>query len=187
MDSEKLIFYNISDSYIEYLRKYGDEKVLFNKPENKTRPYVGFVLKVEGVDYLVPLSSQIRKTNDVTIVIPNIFTEAQKLQNEKDKKYPEKIAIIKFNCMIPVFPNVIEIIDLEKLAKDKDGEDYKSLLIKEMRFCSENRDRIIKKANKAYKIYKENKPYMREIVESCCNFDLLREKMQEHIKNNIKD
>lgn len=27
---------------------------------------------------------------------------------------------------------------------------------------------------------KDNKPYMKEIIESCCNFDLLREKMQKY-------
>lgn len=187
MNSESLIFYNVSDSYIEYLLKNGDKKVLFNKPENRTRPYVGFVHKIEGVDYLVPLSSQIRKTNAVTTVIPNTFTEAQKLENEKEKKYPEIIATIKFNCMIPVFPDVIEKIDLDKLSKDKEGQDYKNLLLKEIRFCSdkENKDRIIKKAEKTYKICKENKSYMKEIIESCCDFDLLRETMHDYIKNII--
>lgn len=178
--SEKLTFYHVLDSYIEYLREFVDARVLFNKPESKTRPYVGFVFNLNGTDFLVPLSSKIRKTNEVTTVIPNTFTIAQKLQNEKDKKFPDKIAIIKFNCMIPVFPDTIEQIDLEKIPRDKDGEDYKSLLIKEIIFCSENKDKIIKKAHKTYKIYKENKSYMKKIIESCCNFDLLEEKMHEY-------
>lgn len=180
MNNKSFIFYHVSDAYIEFLRKYADEKVLFNKPENKTRPYVGFVLQINGFDYLVPLSSKIRKTNAVTTVIPNTFTERQKKENEKQHKYPDKIATIKFNCMIPVYSDVVEKIDLEKIAKDKDGENYKNLLIKEILFCSENKDKIIEKARKTYNIYIENKPYMKEIIDSCVNFDLLREKMLEY-------
>ncbi len=187
MSSEKLIFYNVSDDYINYLRKYGDEKVLFNKPEDRTRPYVGFVLKINDMDYLVPLSSKIRKTNEVTTVIPNTFTETQKIQNEKEKKFPDKIATIKFNCMIPIFPDVIKKIDLEEIAKDEDGENYKNLLIKEIIFCSDNRDKIIKKAEKTYKIFNENKPYMRGIVESCCNFKVLEQKCKEYQLNSFDE
>lgn len=178
MNSENLIFYHVSDAYIEYLRFFVDSKVLFNKSENNARPYVGFVIEINDINYLVPLSSKIRKSNEVTTVIPNTFTEAQKLKNAQDKKFSEQIATIKFNSMIPVFSDVIEIIDLDKLPKNRDGENYKNLLIKEMLFCSENRDKIIKKAQKTYSIYISKKHYMKEIIESCCNFDLLREKMQ---------
>lgn len=180
MDAEKLIFYNVSNSYIDFLRENGDEKVMFNKPDKRTRPYVGFVLTINNTSYLVPLSSVIRKTNDVTMVIPNTFTEAQRLENKIEKKYPENIAVIKFNCMIPVFPEVIEKIDLDKIPNDKAGEDYKSLLVKEILFCSQNRERILKKAHRTYEIYGQNKPYMKEIIDSCCNFPLLEEKCKEY-------
>lgn len=179
MENENLIFYNVSDDYIEFLRKF-DDKVLFNKPDARTRPYVGFVLKVNNLDYLVPLSSQIRKSNEVTTVIPNTFTESQRLKNESDKRFPDKIAVIKFNNMIPVLSEVITKIDLDKLSGNKEDEDYKNLLLKEMLFCSKNKERIIAKAHKTNKIFKEKKVYMKEIIESCCDFMLLEQKCKEY-------
>lgn len=47
-------FYNIKDSYIEYLRGY-DDKVSENKSEK--RPYVGIVLQVGMMNYFAPFSS----------------------------------------------------------------------------------------------------------------------------------
>lgn len=143
MNSEILTFYNVDDDYIDYLTYY-EPKVLFNKPDKRTRPYIGFVVNINNNDFIVPLSSQIRKSNQVTTVIPNTFTEAQKLENLKNKKYPDFIATIKFNCMIPVLPQVITKIDIDSLSKNKDDENYKNLLIKEIIFCSDNKDKIIK-------------------------------------------
>ncbi|WP_055665419.1 type III toxin-antitoxin system ToxN/AbiQ family toxin [Desnuesiella massiliensis] len=185
MSVDKLVFYNVKDEYIEYLIEV-DDKVMFNKPEDNTRPYVGFVLKIDELDYLVPLSSKLRKTNDVTTIIPNTFTKEQ-LESGEYKNFPEKIAIIKFNCMIPIIPEVISKINLNEIAIDEDGQKYRDLLVKEINFCADNRDRILKKASKAYKIYNENKPYMKEIVDSCCDFKKLEEACKEYKNNLIKN
>ena len=154
LNIKKLTFYNVNDDYIKYLRKF-DSKVLYNKPDNQRRHYVGFVLKINDISYLVPLSSKIRKKNDVTTIIPNIFTEKQKLEADFDTKYPKYIASIKFNNMIPVYDKVIEKIDLSELAETEDGLNYNNLLGKEIIYCNENKDNIIKKANKTYEMCKK--------------------------------
>lgn len=183
MNNEKLEFYHIDTDYINYLITI-DGKVSFNKQDLHTRPYVGFVLVINNVNYVVPLSSKIRKTNDVTTVIPNELTKEQKEANI----FPDKIATIKFNCMIPIYQDVVEKIDLDKIVGEgKKGQDYVNLLNKEILFCSKNREKLIKKAEKTYKIYKENKPYMKKIIESCVNFDLLQDKMGEYVSQQTSN
>ena len=47
-------FYHIKDDYIEYLKAF-DSSVSDNKRE--TRPYVGVLINIDGVDYYAPLTS----------------------------------------------------------------------------------------------------------------------------------
>lgn len=53
----ELHLYEIENDYIEYLSKF-DSRVMYQKG---IRPYVGVVLKVDGMDYYAPLTSRIEK------------------------------------------------------------------------------------------------------------------------------
>jgi len=172
VELNNVVLYTVNNDYVEYLRSI-DDRVLFNKPEGQQRPYVGFLIKLNECDYLVPLSSQIKKSNQVTAVIPNRLTETQRQRNAITNKYPDKIATIKFNNMIPVRENLIKKIHILKNPQTKEELDYKKLLVKEILFCSENKDRLIKKAHKTMEIFKGNKPYMSSIINSCCDFPTL--------------
>lgn len=176
-------FYNVKDEYINYLREI-ESRVMLNKLELHCRPYVGFVLNVNEKDYLVPLSSQILKTNKVTMVIPNTFTQVQIANLELMSELPEKISTIKFNNMIPVYPGVIEKINISKLNQTPRDLQYKDLLLKKILFCndSENKNRIIKKANETYAIKTNPKPkaYLKEIIDSCCDFKKLEDQMDRY-------
>ena len=46
--------YVVEEIYIKYLNRV-ENKVAYNK--NKTRPYIGIVLSIEGREYYAPLSS----------------------------------------------------------------------------------------------------------------------------------
>lgn len=50
--------YSISDKYINYLRKF-DKRVYDNKEEIRkaTRKYLGIVLKINFLNYYIPMSS----------------------------------------------------------------------------------------------------------------------------------
>lgn len=176
-------FYNVKDEYINYLREI-ESRVMLNKQELHCRPYVGFVLNVNEKDYLVPLSSQILKTSKVTMVIPNTFTQVQLANSELMSELPEKISTIKFNNMIPVYPEVIEKINISKLNQTPRDLQYKDLLLKEILFCNdgENKNRIIKKANETYAIKTNPKPktYLKEIIDSCCDFKKLEDQMDRY-------
>lgn len=84
--------------------------------------------------------------------------------------------------MIPVYDEVIEKIDLNTIPADKSDQDYRNLLMKDFLFCSENKESILKKTKKAYKIYEDKKPYMEELIKACCNFPLLVDGMKKYRK-----
>lgn len=85
-------FYKVDTNYLNELRKV-DGRVPFNKEyvgsSNKIRPYIGIMLVVDGIDYLVPLTSKTNKRS--TYVNMPIF--------DKNNK---KIAYLLINNMVPV-------------------------------------------------------------------------------------
>ena len=181
MASKKLTFFTVKDDYIQYLREK-DNRVLYNKPDNRRRPYVGFVLEINNSSYLVPLTSKVRSTNKITTKIPNTFTKKQMSEPDFETKYPKFIGSIKFNCMIPVFDEVIDKINLDKLSTTTDGDKYKDLLIKEILFCNNNKDNIINKAQKTYEMCEKKKPYEAKLIEACCDFKLLEQECKLYAK-----
>lgn len=178
----KLIFYYVNDDYIEYLINEIDDKVSYNKADSQQRPYVGFILTIEGISYLVPLSSKIRKSNDITSVIPNIFTESQMKEKDFDTKYPKYIATIKFNCMIPVCDKLIKKINLSEFNFTEEDINYKNLLSKEIIYCNDNKEKIFKNASKTYEMFQKNKPYKADLIKCCFNFPKLEQALITYIK-----
>ncbi len=80
-------FYNITDEYINYLKKY-DAKVEDNKKGK--RPYVGVVLEIDGIKYYTPFTS--------------LKEKHRKMKNTQDfRKSNQGIyGAINFNNMIQV-------------------------------------------------------------------------------------
>lgn len=183
--TKKLTFFTVNDDYIDYLREK-DNKVLFNKPDNERRPYVGFVLDINNSSYLVPLTSKVRPTNKITTRIPNTFTQKQMSEPDFDTKYPKYVGSIKFNCMIPVFDEVITKIDLDKLSETEEGRKYTDLLNKEIVFCNNNKDSIVSKALKTYEMCEKNKKYEAKLIEACCDFKLLEAASMSYKDNILK-
>lgn len=180
---KKLTFFTVDDDYIEYLREK-DNHVLFNKPQNERRPYVGFVLNINNSTYLVPLTSKVRPTNKITTRIPNTFSKKQMSEPDFNTKYPKYLGSIKFNCMIPVFDEVVTKINLDELSKTEEGKKYTDLLNKEIIFCNNNKDNIVAKALKTYQMCEANKKHEVKLIEACCNFKILETASIEY-KSNI--
>ena len=96
-------FYKINTNYLNELRLI-DERVPFNKEyvgnSNKIRPYIGIMLTVDDIDYLVPLTSKTDKRS--TYVNMPIYD-----QNDN------KIAFLLINNMLPVPERYREIINMD--------------------------------------------------------------------------
>lgn len=165
--------FTIQDEYLEYLKSF-DDNVFNNKDDKytKTRKYLGVLLEVNGCKYIAPLSSpkksdymqdnKIRKS--ITSIIRMIDTQENKL-----------LGTIKLSNMIPFFDNrVIKYYDIEK-EQDKF---YKRLVLKELEFIYQNKEMIIKNANKLYKqkLLNLDIGYIKNTVD----FKLLEKKAKEY-------
>ena len=64
MKETKLFFYEVDDSYVEYLSKF-DSHVMYTKIESRKfkRKYIGILFKIDEKLYIAPLSSYKQKHN----------------------------------------------------------------------------------------------------------------------------
>ena len=125
-------FYRIDENYNQFLQRYEKEKRGVTKVPNlkyadRNKFAFGAVMKVNGINYYVAVSSFDKKQEaNILICIPG------------DKK--EVKGSLRFNYMVPV-----------------PDEKYRTLLNKEYQFCMDNAIRIQKKANKIYEMVTTNR------------------------------
>ncbi|MCS1976162.1 type III toxin-antitoxin system ToxN/AbiQ family toxin [Escherichia coli] len=98
-------FYVIADSYINHLVAC-DQHVYKNKG---TRPYIGIVLEVNGVEFLAPLTSYKEKQDKIPNNSPLIF-KMYELGNVENK-----LGMVQINNMVPVLGSEVELLDLSVL------------------------------------------------------------------------
>ena len=143
--------YNVSDRYIEYLRKQ-EPNVYSNKINMRkhTRKYVGGIIQINQYNYFIPMSSpknsdfkysgeepKIRKS-----IVP-IIRVIVKNNLGKD----ELIATLRVSHMIPVPNSEIELYNINAETDEK----YKMMIQKEVLFIRKKRDKIINNAKLLYK------------------------------------
>lgn len=168
---EYMKLFTIDSNYIDYLKQF-DKNVMnhFGDKYNKTRKYIGILLEVNGFKYLAPLSSP-KKTD---------YLEDGKIRNSIVSLirivYENRLlGTIKLSNMIPVFnEKVIEYYVLEKETDLK----YKDLVFNELKFIYQNKELIIKNANKLYKQKLLNLDI--GYIKNTINFKLLEEKAKEY-------
>lgn len=157
-------FYVIADSYINHLVAC-DQHVYKNKG---TRPYIGVVLEVNGVEYLAPLTSYKEKQDKIPNSSPLIF-KMYELGNEENK-----LGMVQVNNMVPVLSSEVELLDLTTLDAK-----YQNLLNLQQQFLRKNQEELQKKASKLYKIV--SKGVATGIVNMCCDFKALEAAMKTYV------
>ena len=101
--NDKLKLYHVTDHYLDFLRKV-EPKIPENKDNGKARPFVGIILSINGVKYIAPLSSQIRKSQS----------------DFKVKSGDEQKATIRFAYMFPIVDSaLIEILTIRHYSSKK--------------------------------------------------------------------
>ena len=158
-----LNIYKIDIGYNNFLRSY-DSKVSKNYDDKERRPYIGLLLSINNLDYFAPLSSPKAKHKKMSNML-----DFEKIDNGK-------YGAINFNNMIPVK------LDFAKPVVIKDEKDvkYKDLLKNQYIWINKNESKLIKKAGKLLKYFKENR-LNSKIKERCCDFKLLEEKCKLYI------
>lgn len=160
-----LKIYYLDENYINYLRKF-DSRVAYNK--KMTRPYIGVVYTLNGLNYFATLSSPKPKHLKMSDKAIDIF----KIRNGE-------LGIININNMIPT---PIECIT-EVLPTITD-EEYKTLVKDQTTFINNHKKDLFTKIRYFTLQYdKGNLPD--KVKERCCDFRLLEEKCHDYIVDNI--
>ena len=144
--------YVVEEIYIKYLNRV-ENKVAYNK--NKTRPYIGIVLSIEGREYYAPLSSPKTKHKNM---IENI--SFLKIKNGE-------LGVINLNNMIPINSNHLKFYQTP-------NQKHNELLKDQSRWLTNNKKKIRtirKRSRKVKGIYKV-----------CNNFEQLEKKYEEYLK-----
>lgn len=159
MKRTKLFFYEVDDSYIEYLSKF-DSHIMYTKILTRKfkRKYIGILFRINEKLYIAPLSNYKEKHNKMKESIDFI-----KIGNK---------SVINLNNMFPVEKDNISIVNIEK---EKDIN-YRQLLRNEYMLCIPKFRKIIKNAKI---LYNQVTLYKMPIKDRCCDFKLLEEKCFE--------
>lgn len=157
-------FYVIADSYINHLVAC-DQHVYKNKG---TRPYIGVVLEVDGVEFLAPLTSYKAKQDKIPDKSPLIF-KMHELGNEKNN-----LGMVQVNNMIPILSSEIKLLDLSSLDAK-----YQNLLNMQQQFLRKNQEELQKKASKLYTLVSNG--VATRIVDMCCDFKALEIAMKTYV------
>ncbi len=154
-------FYNITDSYISFLRQF-DSRIYENK--SQARPYVGVVLQINEYNYYVSLSSPKPKHRNMS--------------NSKDfrKINGGVYGALNFNYMVPVPES--ELIDIN-IANIQDVQ-YRRLLQNQYSAIKNDWTRIVETAEKLYHLCEcedsELSSNDLRVKQRCCNFGELEQK-----------
>lgn len=134
IEEGKVRFFFVNEDYNTYLMGL-DSKISPSKKDGKERPSVSVGIKLNGHNYIIPITSQYdsKWNNQVTF----------KIKDEDDNN--KVISCLKINNMHPTLESQLTYVEFEK-----QGEDYKRLLYKEYDYIKKNLESIVKKAKKAH-------------------------------------
>ena len=160
-------FFRIDEDYNKFLQDYekkhrGITKVPNIRYTDRNKFAFGAVLEINNKKYYVSVSSFDKKQEaNILIRIPG---------DEKEVK-----GSLRFNYMVPVPDSCLTRLSI----KDIEDAKYKFLLNKELSFCLDNEERIIKKANKIYSMVTQNTKQI--LTDNSCDFIMLEKAYDEYI------
>lgn len=183
----ELNLYNVDLKYIRDLHKSHSKErsnVMSQSPQinKETRCYIGIIVMVEGQKYCIPLTSgnkekfKNKKSSVDMLKIPD-------LEHKNENGANKVLAVLNINNMIPVCDSVISKIDLHISYKNSHSDNQrKSLMQKELSWCRENSDLIIRRARKVYSLVVDSPDKNRNLVRRCCNFKKLEEVLAKRLE-----
>ena len=157
-DLLEMKFYRVDTNYLNNLRLI-DNRVPLNKEyigsSKKTRPYIGIMLVVDGIDYLVPLTSKTNKRS--TYVNMPIF--------DKNNK---KIAYLLINNMVPVPESCRTSINMDGIRSIDPA--YHDLLLNEINYLRPKKETIKKRCDdvRSVKVKGESREAITEATADYC-------------------
>lgn len=180
-----MILLNMYDVELKYIRDLhnADSNVISQSPQisKDTRRYLGIVIMLNGQKYCIPFSSgqkdkyQSKKSNIDLIKIPDV-------EKKNNNGAYVTMAVLNLNNMIPVDESLITKVDLRMLKTDDYAQQRrKRLLQKELAWCRENAELIVRRAQKVYNMVNETPEKSHMLTKRCCNFKKLEDVMQRYL------
>ncbi|EIL7880425.1 type III toxin-antitoxin system ToxN/AbiQ family toxin [Listeria monocytogenes] len=165
----KFSFYTITDEYIGHLREF--DKKVHHQYEDNASTYVGIVLRKNGFNYFVPLSSFSVNKDEKMKKRSQIVIRLFEVNNEENP-----LGYMLFNNMIPVPDSELINIQLDmSVPKHK-------MMLKQLVYMKTIGEKIENKADLVYrKVVEEEVNYF---LNFCCDFRLLEAKAILYKKNN---
>lgn len=159
---EKLKFYYVDENYANFLRQNYDPRVpnITSKEYKNKKFFIGILMKVNGFDYLAPVSSN---TQESALAF-NIMNKDGKI-----------ISTIRLNYMFPVINGAYDMVQFNKLK----SKYYKYLLHEEWVYCNKHSFGICELAKSIYDnktLYNYSSINERKMYEAmCCDFKHLEQ------------
>lgn len=162
---DKLSFYTLDPAYIQFLKLEEAKQRGFSRvpnmdygPNHKAKFLCGIVLRVNDLDYYVPVTSYKEQKPD------NFLIHAAN---------GAVVSSLRFNYMFPV---PLAMVAERMIAAEPDRA-YRSLLAQELLYCNKNREEIQKRAARTYRRVLLGKDP--GLVVNSCAFAFLEEKCRE--------
>jgi protein AbiQ len=170
-----LKFCEIDIEYRKYIQEI-EKKFEHSTEEKDNRKFLGIILSINDLDYVVPLSSPKEKH----------FKMKNSIDFLKINYKNQLIGVLNFNNMFPVPKGFYTILNINSVSDIK----YRDLLQNELSWCNEitKKEKIYKNAEKLYKnitLKKEKSVFWSR----CCDFSFLEEKSLEYVtlKEKLQD
>ena len=174
MGQKRLKLYIIDIKYVRNLAR-ADEHVMSVSPQTgkETRPFVGIIIICGTKKYCIPLSSP--KPKHVSMKNDVDFTKI--MDGER------LIGVLNFN-KIPVDESCVSSLVLRITEKDDiPSKKYKKMAIKQIEWCRNNQESIVKKANKLYDMIQSEKASA-FLKNRCCDFTRLEKVLQKWMEDH---
>jgi protein AbiQ len=158
-----LRFYRVESEFCTFLRQ-ADPRIPYVQDGKNTRPFVGILISVNGLDYFAPLTS------------PKQKHKTMKNQVDFLKINDGVWGAINLNNMIPIHKDCLNVVDLT--IRDTDTAEeiaYKNLLSNQLSWCNSNKEDILKRALKLHRLVITGRAWP-ELLNRCCNFLIDEEK-----------
>ena len=154
---KNLKLYYIDEGYINYLRQF-DLNVAYNK--NTSRPYIGIVYTYNNFNYFAPLASPKPKHKEIKSNAIDIY-----------KIKDGELGVVNINNMIPT--PIEELTEVLPIITDVK---YKKMLEEQLTFLNNHKAELFKKIKYFQNMYRKGH-LSEKILERCCNFELLEQKV----------
>ena len=168
----KNAFYYVDEKYINYLKEAEINARNYTtvpnvRYANSEKFVYGTVMKMNDVNYFVPVSSYKKEQED------NIVIKVR----DRNSKNGKAVGSLRFNYMIPVPENCLRPVNFKSnVFSEKD----KILLEKEYRFCKSKMSAIQKQAQRKYQRVVSGKNI--DLIKNSCDFTLLERACRDYEK-----